>query len=836
MYYDFAAIEKKWQDRWEVSKPYAAITGDTTRPKFYGLIEFPYPSAAGLHVGHPRPFTAIDIVSRKKRMNGYNVLFPIGYDAFGLPTENFAIKNHIHPAIVTKDNIANFTRQLKMLGYGFDWDRVVDTTDPKYYKWTQWIFLQMYKKGLAYKTTMPINWCTSCKVGLANEEVVEGKCERCGGEVVRKEKSQWMLAITKYADRLIDDLDDLDYIERVKVQQKNWIGRSYGTDATFKTNTGDDVTVYTTRVDTIFGVTYMVISPEHPLLEKWKDQIGNWDEVAEYRLAASRKSDFERGELNKEKTGVRLEGIEIYNPINGKAIPMFVSDYVLMGYGTGIVMGVPGHDQRDWEFATKFGLPIIEVVKGGDITKEAFVLKDDTGIMVNSEFLDGMTVKDAIPAMRDYAIEHGWGKEKVNFKLRDWVFTRQRYWGEPIPLVDCPKCGWVPLDESELPLLLPNVESYEPTDDGESPLAKMTDWVKTTCPKCGGPANRETDTMPNWAGSCWYYLRYMDPHNDNEFVSKEAEEYWGPVDWYNGGMEHTTLHLLYSRFWHKFLYDIGVVHTKEPYAKRTSHGMILGKNPNYIGNVDTEEEKQALIEKYGSMATRPAVKMSKSLGNVVNPDDVIKAYGADTMRLYIMFIGDFEKTAAWSDEAVKGSKRFLDRCFNLQDMVSDEEGISAANMASVHKTIKKVGSDIDELKMNTAIAALMTLVNEFYAKGLSRGDLEVLIQLLSPFVPHMAEEMWENMGFAAKHGKMAMQMSWPEYDESKTIDAQVEMAVQINGKLRGTIIVPTDSDEATVVAAAMEQERVKKATEGMQVVKTILVKNKLVNLIVKPAK
>ena len=836
MHYDFAAIEKKWQDRWEVSKPYAAVTGDTTRPKFYGLIEFPYPSAAGLHVGHPRPFTAIDIVSRKKRMNGYNVLFPIGYDAFGLPTENFAIKNHIHPAIVTKDNIANFTRQLKMLGYGFDWDRVVDTTDPKYYKWTQWIFLQMYKKGLAYKTTMPINWCTSCKVGLANEEVVEGKCERCGGEVVRKEKSQWMLAITKYADRLIDDLDDLDYIERVKVQQKNWIGRSYGTDATFKTNTGDDVTVYTTRVDTIFGVTYMVISPEHPLLEKWKDQIGNWDEVAEYRLAASRKSDFERGELNKDKTGVRLEGIEIYNPINGKAIPMFVSDYVLMGYGTGIVMGVPGHDQRDWEFATKFGLPIIEVVKGGDITKEAFVLKDDTGIMVNSEFLNGMTVKDAIPAMRDYAIEHGWGKEKVNYKLRDWVFTRQRYWGEPIPLVDCPKCGWVPLDESELPLLLPNVESYEPTDDGESPLAKMTDWVKTTCPKCGGPANRETDTMPNWAGSCWYYLRYMDPHNDNEFVSKEAEEYWGPVDWYNGGMEHTTLHLLYSRFWHKFLYDIGVVHTKEPYAKRTSHGMILGKNPNYIGNVETEEEKQALIEKYGSMATRPAVKMSKSLGNVVNPDDVIKAYGADTMRLYIMFIGDFEKTAAWSDEAVKGSKRFLDRCFNLQDMVSDEEGISAANMASVHKTIKKVGSDIDELKMNTAIAALMTLVNEFYAKGLSRGDLEVLIQLLSPFVPHMAEEMWENMGFAAKHGKMAMQMSWPEYDESKTIDAQVEMAVQINGKLRGTIIVPTDSDEATVVAAAMEQERVKKATEGMQVVKTILVKNKLVNLIVKPAK
>ncbi|MBQ7465334.1 MAG: leucine--tRNA ligase [Oscillospiraceae bacterium] len=835
MYYDFSAIEKKWQARWEETKPYAAVTGDP-RPKFYGLIEFPYPSAAGLHVGHPRPFTAIDIVSRKRRMEGYNVLFPIGYDAFGLPTENFAIKNHIHPAIVTRDNIANFTRQLKMLGYGFDWDRVVDTTDPKYYKWTQWIFLQMYKKGLAYKTTMPINWCTSCKVGLANEEVVEGKCERCGGEVVRKEKSQWMLAITKYADRLIDDLDELDYIDRVKVQQKNWIGRSYGTDATFKTSTGDDVTVYTTRVDTIFGVSYMVVSPEHPLLDKWQDKIANWDAVAEYRLAASRKSDFERGELNKEKTGVRLEGVEAYHPITGDAIPMFVSDYVLMGYGTGVVMGVPGHDQRDWEFATKFGLPIREVVAGGDVTREAFVAKDDSAVMVNSGFLNGMTVKEAIPAMRQYAVDHGWGKEKVNYKLRDWVFTRQRYWGEPIPLVNCPKCGWVPLDESELPLLLPNVESYEPTDDGESPLAKMTDWVNTTCPQCGGPAKRETDTMPNWAGSCWYYLRYMDPHNDKEFLSREAEEYWGPVDWYNGGMEHTTLHLLYSRFWHKFLYDLGLVHTKEPYAKRTSHGMILGKNPHYIGNVDTEEEKQALIAKYGSMATRPAVKMSKSLGNVVNPDDVIKAYGADTMRLYIMFIGDFEKTAAWSDEAVKGSKRFLDRCFNLQDMVSDEEGISKANMASVHKTIKKVSADIEELKMNTAIAALMTLVNEFYSKGLSRGDLSVLIRLLSPFVPHMAEEMWENMGFAAACGKMAMQSPWPEYDESKTVDAQVEMAVQVNGKLRGTVIVDTDSDEDAVKAAALESDRVKKATEGMSVVKTIFVKNKLINLIVKPAK
>ena len=836
MKYDFAAIEKKWQDKWEECKPYAAITGDKSRPKFYGLIEFPYPSAAGLHVGHPRPFTAIDIVSRKKRMQGYNVLFPIGFDAFGLPTENFAIKNHIHPSIVTKQNIENFTRQLKMLGYGFDWDRVVDTTDPSYYKWTQWIFLQMYKKGLAYKTTMPINWCTSCKVGLANEEVVEGKCERCGGEVVRKEKSQWMLAITKYADRLIDDLDDLDYIERVKVQQKNWIGRSYGTEATFKTNTGDDVTVYTTRVDTIFGVTYMVISPEHPQLDQWKDKIANWDEVEAYRVAAGRKSDFERGELNKDKTGVRLQGIEIYNPINGKAIPMFVSDYVLMGYGTGIVMGVPGHDQRDWEFATKFGLPIIEVVKGGDITKEAFVLKDDTGIMVNSEFLDGMTVKEAIPAMRDYAIEHGWGKEKVNYKLRDWVFTRQRYWGEPIPLVNCPKCGWVPLDESQLPLLLPNVESYEPTDDGESPLAKMTDWVKTTCPKCGGPANRETDTMPNWAGSCWYYLRYMDPHNDTEFVSKEAEEYWGPVDWYNGGMEHTTLHLLYSRFWHKFLYDIGVVHTKEPYAKRTSHGMILGKNPHYIGNVETEEEKQALIEKYGSMATRPAVKMSKSLGNVVNPDDVIKAYGADTMRLYIMFIGDFEKTAGWSDDAVKGSKRFLDRCWNLMDQAADDYAVSPKNESIIHKTIKKVTSDIDELKLNTAIAALMAMVNEFYSNGCSKGDLEQLLLMLSPFAPHMVEEMWELLGFAEKYGKMAMQSSWPVYDEAKTVDANVEMAVQINGKLKGTVVVPVNSDQDTVVAAAMAVEKVKKATEGMQVFKTILVKNKLVNLIVKPAK
>ena len=836
MQYDFAAIEKKWQDNWEKSKPYAAVTGDKTRKKFYGLIEFPYPSAAGLHVGHPRPFTAIDVVTRKKRMEGYNVLFPIGFDAFGLPTENFAIKNHVHPAVVTQQNIKNFTRQLKMLGYGFDWDRCVDTTDPNYYKWTQWIFLQLFKNDLAYKTTMPVNWCTSCKCVLANEEVVEGVCERCGSEVVRKEKSQWMLRITKYADRLIDDLDDLDFIERVKIQQKNWIGRSTGTEVTFKTNMGDDVTVYTTRADTLFGTTYMVISPEHPLLKKWKDKIANWSDVEAYQAAAARKSDFERGELNKDKTGVRLEGVEVINPVTGGSLPMFVSDYVLMGYGTGIVMGVPGHDQRDWDFAKKFGLPIVEVVKGGDVTKEAFVAKDDKAIMVNSGFLNGMTVKEAIPAMKKYAVEQGWGKEKVNYKLRDWVFSRQRYWGEPIPLVNCEKCGWVPIPESELPLVLPQVESYEPTDDGESPLSKMTDWVNTTCPCCGGPAKRETDTMPQWAGSSWYFLRYMDPHNDSELVSKEAEEYWGPVDWYNGGMEHTTLHLLYSRFWHKFLYDIGVVHTKEPYAKRTSHGMILGKNPHYVGNVSTEAEKQALREKYGAQAERPAVKMSKSLGNVVNPDDVIKAYGADTMRLYIMFIGDFEKTASWSDEAVKGSKRFLDRCWNLMDKVTDEPEISAVNTAIVHKTIKKVTSDIDDLKMNTAIAALMAMVNDFYAKGLSKGDLEALLKMLSPFAPHMVEEMWELMGFAAKYGKMCMQMDWPVFDESKTIDATAEMAVQVNGKLKGTVIVPTDSDEQTVVAAAMELEKVKKSTEGMSVVKTILVKNKLVNLIIKPAK
>ena len=808
MNYDFAAIEKKWQANWEKTKPYAAITGDK-RPKFYGLIEFPYPSGQGLHVGHPRPFTAMDIVTRKKRMEGYNVLFPIGFDAFGLPTENYAIKNHIHPAVVTKNNIENFTSQLKMLGYGFDWDRCVDTTDPSYYKWTQWIFLQMFKHGLAYKSTMPVNWCTSCKCVLANEEVVNGVCERCGSEVIRKEKSQWMLKITAYAQRLIDDLEDVDYIERVKIQQRNWIGRSTGAEITFDTNVGDQVTVYTTRADTLFGTTYMVISPEHPLLKKWQSHIENWDAVAAYQDEAAHKSDFERGELNKEKTGVRLEGVEATNPVTHKALPIFVSDYVLMGYGTGIVMGVPGHDQRDWEFATKFGLPIVEVVKGGDVTKEAFVAKDDSAIMVNSGFLNGMTVKEAIPAMKKYVVEQGFGKEKVNYKLRDWVFSRQRYWGEPIPLVNCEKCGWVALPEEQLPLVLPQVESYEPTDDGESPLSKMTDWVNTTCPCCGGPAKRETDTMPQWAGSSWYFLRYMDPHNDKALASKEALDYWSPVDWYNGGMEHTTLHLLYSRFWHKFLYDIGVVPTKEPYAKRTSHGMILGEGGE---------------------------KMSKSRGNVVNPNDIVAQYGADTMRLHIMFIGDFEKAVSWSNEAVKGSKRFLDRCFNLQDIAAAEEGVSAKNESIVHKTIKKVTQDIDELKMNTAIAAMMAMVNEFYANGCSKGDVEMLCLLLSPFAPHMVEEMWENMGFAAKYGKMAMQMEWPAHDESKTVDSHVEMAVQVNGKLKGTVTVPMDSGESDVVAAAMENEKVKKSVEGMNVVKTILVKNKLVNLIVKPAK
>ena len=833
MKYDFAAIEKKWQDRWEETKPYAAITGDE-KPKFYGLIEFPYPSGAGLHVGHPRPFTAMDIITRKKRMDGYNVLFPMGYDAFGLPTENYAIKNHIHPAKVTHDNIANFTRQLKMLGYGVDWDRCVNTSDPMYYKWTQWIFLQLYKNGLAYKATMSVNWCTSCKVVLANEEVVEGVCERCGAPVIRKEKSQWMLAITKYAQRLIDDLDDVDYIERVKTQQRNWIGRSTGAEVRFNTTSGDVLTVFTTRPDTLFGATYMVLAPEHPYVKQWKDKLTNWDAVQAYVEETARKSDFERGELNKGKTGVKLEGVNAINPVNGKEIPIFIADYVLITYGTGAIMAVPAHDTRDWDFAKQFNLPIIEVVEGGNVEEEAFTLKDDTGIMVNSGFLDGLTVKQAIPAMINWLGDQKIGEEKVNYKLRDWVFSRQRYWGEPIPMVDCPECGWVPIPEEELPLVLPDVESYEPTDDGESPLAKMTDWINTTCPKCGGPAKRETDTMPNWAGSSWYWLRYMDPHNDEAFVSKEAEEYWGPVDWYNGGMEHTTLHLLYSRFWHKFLYDIGVVHTKEPYAKRTSHGMILGQNPYYVGNFETEEEKQEMIAKHGNLATRPSVKMSKSLGNVVNPDDVIKEFGADTMRLYIMFIGDFEKTATWSDDAVKGAKRFLDRCWNLMDRVDDDEAVSAKNEAIVNKTIKKVGFDIDNLKMNTAIAALMAMVNEFYEKGLTKGDLEQLLLLLSPFAPHMVEEMWELMGFASKYGKMAMQMSWPVYDESKTVDSVKEIAIQVNGKLRSTVTVKADASDDELAAAAKADNKIQKYMEGMTLVKTIVVKGRLVNFILKP--
>ncbi len=806
MKYDFTAIEQKWQRKWGETKPFTAVTGDP-RPKFYGLIEFPYPSGQGLHVGHARPFTAMDIICRKKRMQGYNVLFPMGFDAFGLPTENYAIKNHVHPAIVTKQNIANFTKQLHMLGYSFDWDRVIDTTDPSYYKWTQWIFLQLFKKGLAYKASMPVNWCTSCKCVLANEEVVEGVCERCGSPVIRKEKSQWMLAITKYADRLIDDLDDVDYIERVKIQQRNWIGRSEGTEVRFTATNGADLTVYTTRCDTLFGVTYMVLSPEHPYLKEWKDQIANWDEVEAYLAAAARKSDMERTELSKEKSGVRLQGIEGIHPVTGKHLPLFVSDYVLMGYGTGIVMGVPGHDQRDWDFATKFGLPIIEVVKGGDVSKAAFVLKDDTGVMVNSDFLNGLTVKEAIPAMKQWVTEKGIGHPKTNFKLRDWVFSRQRYWGEPIPLVNCEKCGWVPLPESELPLLLPEVESYELTDDGESPLSKMTDWVNTTCPCCGGPAKRETDTMPQWAGSCWYFLRYMDPHNDKALASKEALEYWSPVDWYNGGMEHTTLHLLYSRFWHKFLYDLGVVPFAEPYHKRTSHGMILGEGGE---------------------------KMSKSRGNVVNPNDIVAQYGADTMRLYIMFVGDFEQAATWSTKAVAGCKRFLDRVWNLAESASESYELTPANEAILHKTIKKVTEDIESLKMNTAIAAMMTAVNELTANGVTRGDLKILLQLLNPFAPHITEELWESLGFAEKTGKMCCQSDWPVYDESKTVAKTVEMAIQVNGKMKGTVTMPADSEEADVVAAALAVDKVKKATEGMQVVKTILVKNRLVNLIVKP--
>ncbi|MCD8146882.1 MAG: leucine--tRNA ligase [Clostridiales bacterium] len=841
MKYDFTAIERKWQKKWQDAKSFQAVTGDTTRPKWYGLVEFPYPSGAGLHVGHPRPYTAMDVVARKKRMDGYNVLFPIGYDAFGLPTENYAIKNHVHPADITQKNIENFTRQLHMLGYSFDWDRLIDTTDPKYYKWTQWIFLQLFKHGLAYKTTMPVNWCTSCKCVLANEEVVEGVCERCGSPVVRKEKSQWMLKITAYAQKLIDGLDDVDYIERVKIQQKNWIGRSTGAEVNFGTTEGDVLTVYTTRCDTLFGATYMVIAPEHAYVTKWKDKLTNYDEVEAYVKKAASKSDFERTELAKDKTGVKLEGVRAINPVNNEEIPIFISDYVLATYGTGAIMAVPAHDTRDFEFAQVFDLPIIQVVASSDgalvdLSKEAFT-DVATGVMVNSGFITGMTVEEAKEAMINFLEENHIGHAQVNYKLRDWVFSRQRYWGEPIPIVNCPKCGYVALPEDQLPLLLPEVESYETTDDGESPLSAMTDWVNTTCPCCGGPAQRETDTMPQWAGSSWYFLRYEDPHCDTALASKEALDYWGQVDWYNGGMEHTTLHLLYSRFWNNFLYDIGVIPYAEPYAKRTSHGMILGKNPHYVGNFETQEEKDAMLEKYGSQALRPSVKMSKSLGNVVNPDDVIKEYGADTMRLYIMFIGDFEKTATWSDEAVRGCKRFLDRVWNLQDKCSDSLDYSQANVAAIHKAIKKVNEVIEAMKFNTAIATMMALTNDFYANGCTKGDLKALLLLLSPIAPHICEEMWENLGFA--DSGMICKQPWPEYDESKTVAATVQLAVQVAGKVRANIVVPTDADDEAVVAAALADAKIQRQAEGKKLVRKIVVRDKkskavkIVNLIFK---
>ena len=828
MKYDYTSIEAKWQKIWEEKKLYAAENG-SDKEKFFALVEFPYPSAAGLHVGHPRPYTAMDIIARKKRMAGANVLFPMGYDAFGLPTENFAIKNHIHPRVVTENNIVNFRRQLKALGYSFDWDREINTTDPAYFKWTQWIFLQLYKNGLAYKAKMPVNWCTSCKCVLANEEVVEGVCERCGAPVVRKEKSQWMLRITKYADRLIDDLEGLDFIDRVKAQQTNWIGRSHGAEVKFSSTLGDEILVYTTRPDTLFGATYMVLSPEHALVEQWMDKLSNADEVRAYQRLAASKSDLERTELNKEKTGVKLDGVRGINPVNGREIPIFISDYVLSTYGTGAIMAVPAHDERDWEFARAFGCEIIEVVAGGNVEEAAFTLKDDTGIMVNSGFLDGLTVKDAIPVIIDWLAKEGIGEPKTNFKLRDWVFSRQRYWGEPIPIVHCPHCGEVALSEADLPLLLPDVESYEPTDDGESPLSAITDWVNVKCPKCGGDAKRETDTMPQWAGSSWYYLRYMDPHNTEALASPEALQYWSPVDWYNGGMEHTTLHLLYSRFWHKFLYDIGVVPTKEPYAKRTSHGMILGENPHYIENYATEEEKAAALQKYGSDVYRPAVKMSKSLGNVVNPDDVIREYGADTMRLYVMFIGDFEKAATWSPKAVKGCKRFLDRVWNMaQNVTDDATEYSAANSSAMHKTIKKVTEDIDNLKPNTAIAALMGLLNEI-EKTCNKAELKTVLSLLSPFAPHIADELWEQQGFEG----ICSISPWPTYDEAKTLDDTVEIVIQILGKVRAKMNIARGEDKDSVVARAKEVEAIAAAIAGKTIVKEIYVPDKLVNFVVK---
>ena len=801
MKHEFKEIEPKWQKKWEQARAFHA-ENDYTKPKYYALVEFPYPSGQGLHVGHPRSYTALDIVARKRRMQGYNVLYPMGWDAFGLPTENFAIKNHIHPEIVTAQNVAHFKAQLQSLGLSFDWEREINTTDPAYYRWTQWIFLQLFKHGLAYKKEMSVNWCTSCKCVLANEEVVNGVCERCGSEVIHKVKSQWMLKITAYAQRLIDDLSDVNYLERVKTSQINWIGRSTGAEVEFDTTGGDKLIVYTTRPDTLFGATYMVMSPEHPYIDKWADRITNMDAVRAYREASARKSDFERTEMAKEKTGVRLEGVAAINPVNGKETPIFISDYVLMSYGTGAIMAVPGHDTRDWEFAKKFGLPIIEVVKGGDVEKEAFT-DCATGIMVNSGFLDGLSVEEAKKAIIRWLEEHKKGETKVNYKLRDWVFSRQRYWGEPIPLVNCPKCGWVAIPEEELPLRLPEVESYEPTDNGESPLAKLTDWVKTTCPCCGGPAERETDTMPQWAGSSWYFLRYCDPHNANALAAKEALDYWMPVDWYNGGMEHTTLHLLYSRFWHKFLYDIGVVSCKEPYAKRTSHGMILGENGE---------------------------KMSKSRGNVVNPDDVIAQYGADTLRMYEMFIGDFEKTAPWNTSSIKGVKRFLERVAALTDIMTPEEGYSPELEGSFHKLIRKVSEDIEGLKCNTAIAAMMSVLNEINDKGsVTRGELRTFITLLNPFAPHLTEEMNEAIG-----GKeMLVHAKWPEYDPAKCVDAAVEIAVQISGKIKARLMIPSDAAEEEVKALVMADANVQAALAGKSIIKEIYVKGKLYNIVAK---
>ena len=798
MKYDFTDIEKKWQKRWDEEKTFAARL-DKSKKKYYALVEFPYPSGQGLHIGHPRPYTAMDIVARKRRMQGYSVLFPIGWDAFGLPTENYAIKNHIHPAIVTEQNIARFTEQLKSLGLSFDWDRTINTTDPDYFKWTQWIFLKLYEKGLAYKKEMSVNFCTSCKVVLANEEVVNGVCERCGSEVVHKVKSQWMLKITAYADRLIDDLKDLDFIERVKTQEINWIGRSYGAEVDFQTSAGDKLTVYTTRPDTLFGATYMVVAPEHALVTAWKDKLKNYAQVEEYRAQAAKKSDFERTELVRDKTGVRLDGVYAINPVNGREIPIFISDYVLATYGTGAIMAVPAHDTRDWDFAKKFDLPIIEVVEGGDVQNEAYTDVAD-GVLVNSGFLDGLRVADAKEAVIKWLEEKGIGHKKVNYKLRDWVFSRQRYWGEPVPMVYCEKCGWVPLPESELPLRLPDVKDYEPTDTGESPLSKIEDWVNTTCPKCGAPARRETDTMPNWAGSSWYFLRYCDPKNMTELASKEALDYWMPVDWYNGGMEHVTLHLLYSRFWAKFLYDIGVLKCPEPYLKRTAHGMILGEDGQ---------------------------KMSKSRGNVINPDDVVKEYGADTLRLYEMFIGDFEKSAPWSPSAIRGCKRFLERIAGLPEIVSGS-GVTAELESAFHKTVKKVSLDIEDMKFNTAIAAMMTLLNDIYNHGsLTSDELNVFIRMLCPFVPHLCEELWESIG----EKPFASLAPWPEYDEAKTVEDTVEIAVQICGKLRSTITVSKTAETADAIAAAKADPKVAAALEGKTVVKEIYVPGKIVNIV-----